>query len=93
MSLTGGPHLDPVELVSPADSVLGAEDEAVVPRVLEDVGHVERCSSHQHSMALSVLQHETFRLEAPAHMQRWATDKQIHIFRSGLVRSRSLEQV
>lgn len=89
VSLTGRPHLNPVVLVSLADSILSTEDEAVVPRVLEDVGQVKRCPGHQHSMALSVLQWETLRLEAPAHMQRWTTEEQIHIFRKGLVRSRN----
>lgn len=84
VSLTGGPHLNPVELVCPADGILSSEDEAVVPRVLKDVGHVQRCAGHQHRVALSVLHWETFRLEAPAHLQRGATEEQVHIFRSGL---------
>lgn len=82
MSLTGGPHLNPVVLVSLADSILSTEDEAVVPGVLEEVGQVKRCPGHQHRVALSVLQWETLRFEAPAHMQRWATKEQIHIFRN-----------
>lgn len=89
VSLTGGPHLNPMILMSPADGILSTEDEAVVARVLEDVGHVKRCGGHQHRVALSVLHMETFRLEAPAHLQRWATEQQKHIFRSDL-RSRSL---
>lgn len=89
VSLTGGPHLNPVVLVSLADSILGTEDEAVVPRVLEDVGQVKRCPGQQHRVALSVLQCETLRLEAPAHMQRWAKEEQICIFRKGWVRSRN----
>lgn len=82
MSLTGGPHLNPVVLVSLADSILSTEDEAVVPGVLEEVGQVKRCPGHQHRVALLVLQWETLWLEAPAHMQRWAMEEQIHIFRN-----------
>lgn len=81
VSLTGGPHLNPVELVSLVDDILSTEDEAVVPRVLEDVAQVKRCGGHQHRVALSVLQWETLWLEAPAHLQRRATEEQIHIFK------------
>lgn len=84
VSLTGGPHLNPMELVCPADGILSSEDEAVVPGVLEDVGHVQRCAGHQHRVALSVLHGEACRLEAPAHLQRGAREEQVHIFRSGL---------
>lgn len=84
MSLTGGPHLNPVVLVSLADGILSTEGEAVVPGVLEHVGQVKRCFGHQHRVALSVLQGETFRLEAPAQMQRWATEQQMHIFQKRL---------
>lgn len=46
MSLTGGPHLDPVVLVCLADDVLSPDAEAVVPGVPEDVGQVVGCAGH-----------------------------------------------
>lgn len=46
VSLTGGPHLDPVVLVRLADDILGLDAEAVVPRIPEGVGQIVGCAGH-----------------------------------------------
>ena len=72
VSLTGGPHLDPVVLMSLADDILSPDAEAVVPRVPEGVGQVVCCAGHRHRVAFPFLQREALGLETPAHSQRRA---------------------
>lgn len=75
VSLTGGPHLDPVILMGLADDVLGPDAEAVVPRVPEDVGQVVSCAGHRYRVTFPFLQGEALVLEAPAQGQRRAAQK------------------
>lgn len=72
VSLTGGPHLDPVVLMCLADDILSPDAEAVVPRIAEGVGQIVSCAGHRHGVALSFLQGQALGLEPPAHGQRWA---------------------
>lgn len=46
VTLTGGPHLDPVVLMRLADDVLGPDAEAVISRLSEDVGQVVSRAGH-----------------------------------------------
>lgn len=93
VSLTGGPHLDPVVLVRLADDILGPDAETVVPRVPEGVGQVVRCAGHGHRVALPFLQREALRLETPAHGQRRAAGKCGRFLRKGSVKRVSTDQV
>lgn len=75
VTLTGGPHLDPVVLMRLADDVLGPDAEAVVPGFSEDVGQVVSRAGHGHGVALPFLQREAFVLETPAQGQRRAVGR------------------
>lgn len=75
VSLTGGPHLDPVVLMCLADDILGPDAEAVVPRIPEDVGQVVSCVGHGYRVTFLFLQWEALMLETPAHSQRGAARK------------------
>lgn len=75
VSLTGGPHLDPVVLMRLADDILGPDAEAVIPRVPEDVGQVVSCVGHGHWVTFPFLQRKALVLETPAHSQRGAARK------------------
>lgn len=75
VSLTGGPHLDPVILMGLADDVLGPDAEAVVPRFPEDVGQVVSCAGHGYRVTFTLLQGEALMLETPAQGQRRAAQK------------------
>lgn len=92
MSLTGGPHLDPVVLMCPADDILGPDAEAVVPRVHDDGGHVVNCAGHGHRATLVFLQREALGLDAPAHGQRGAAGKCGPRFRKGSAKSVGTDQ-
>lgn len=76
VSLTGGPHLDPVVLMRLADDIIGPDAEAVVPRVPEDVGQVVSCVDHGHGVTFPFLQRKALMFETPAHGQRGAARKQ-----------------
>lgn len=93
VSLTGGPHLDPVVLMRLADDILGPNAETVVPRVPEGVGQVVRCAGHGHRVALPFLQREALRLETPAHGQRRAAGKCGRFLKKGSVKRVSTDQV
>lgn len=75
VSLTGGPHLDPVILVRLADDILSPDAEAVVPRIPEDVRQVVSCVGHGHRVTFPFLQRKALMLETPAHSQRGAARK------------------
>lgn len=93
MSLTGGPHLDPVVLMRLTDDILSPDAEAVVPRIPEGMGQVVGCGGHGHRVAFPFLQREALGLEPPAHSQRGAVGKWEWVFRNGSARGVGTDQV
>lgn len=93
VSLTGGPHLDPVVLVCLADDMLSPDAEAVVPGVPEDVGQVVGRAGHGHGVTLPFFQREALGLQAPAHGQRGGCGEMRAVARAGSVGGVDTDQV